>query len=65
MLALTRKKGQSIRIGEGTDAIVVTLCQIYGSRARIGIEAPRHVPVMRSEIDDRWDQEEETPNAQS
>ena len=64
MLCLTRSEGESIRIGHGPDAVVVTLCRIYGSRARIGIDAPRHVPVVRSEIADR-DHQEGTPDART
>lgn len=61
MLVLTRSESESIRIGDGPDAVTVTLVRLFGKRARIGIEAPRHVPVVRSEIADR--DQEETPDA--
>ena len=47
MLALTRKKGESIIIG---DDIEVTVLSIAGDAVKIGIDAPRAVPVNRKEI---------------
>ena len=47
MLVLSRKQGQSIRIG---DDIVVTLVQVRRNQVRIGVEAPAHVPIYREEI---------------
>ena len=47
MLVLTRKSSQSIVIG---DDIVVTILEIRGDQIRIGISAPRDVPVFREEI---------------
>jgi carbon storage regulator len=47
MLVLTRKVGESIRIG---DSIMVEVVKISGQRATIAIEAPRRVVVDRSEI---------------
>lgn len=47
MLVLTRMEGESILIGDDTR---VTLLEIRGGQIRIGIEAPRDVPVMRSEL---------------
>ena len=47
MLALTRKKGESIIIG---DDIEVTILSITGDSVKIGIDAPRSVPVNRKEI---------------
>jgi len=47
MLVLTRKKGQSIVIG---DDIEVTLLDIQGDQIRLGIDAPRKVPVHRKEV---------------
>ena len=48
MLVLTRKRGESIRIG---DDIVITLSGINGSRAGIAIDAPRDIPIIRSELE--------------
>ena len=51
MLVLTRKQGSSVVIGEGPDKIVVTLLEIQnGSQVRIGIQAPEHVAIVRSEL---------------
>lgn len=47
MLILMRKPGESITIGSD---IVVTLVSLDRSRARIGVQAPRDVPVDREEI---------------
>ena len=49
MLVLSRKKGESIVIG---DDIVVTIVEVRGDKIRLGIEAPRDVPVHRKEIRD-------------
>jgi carbon storage regulator len=46
-LALTRKVGESIVIG---DDIVVTLINIGSNRVKLGIEAPQKVGVYRKEI---------------
>lgn len=47
MLVLTRKPNQAINIG---DDIVVTVLEVRGDQVRLGIEAPKHVPVQREEI---------------
>jgi carbon storage regulator len=47
MLVLTRKSNQSIMIG---DDIEVTVLSIMGEKVRIGIQAPREVPVFRTEV---------------
>jgi carbon storage regulator len=47
MLVLTRKSNQSIMIG---DDIEVSVLAIMGEKVRIGIEAPRTVPVFRKEV---------------
>jgi carbon storage regulator len=47
MLILMRRAGESIYIGSN---IVVTLVSLDRNRARIGIEAPRDIPVDREEI---------------
>ena len=46
MLILTRKVGESIEIGDG---VKVTLFEIRGDRAKIGIEAPNDVEIRRPE----------------
>ena len=47
MLVLTRKSNQSIMIG---DDIEVTVLSIMGEKVRIGIQAPRDIPVFRTEV---------------
>ncbi len=47
MLVLNRKKNEKIMIGED---IVVTVLSTGGSNARIGIEAPDGVAILREEI---------------
>jgi carbon storage regulator len=47
MLVLTRKSNQSIMIG---DEIEVSVLAIMGEKVRIGIDAPRSIPVFRKEV---------------
>jgi carbon storage regulator len=47
MLIITRRAGEKIMLG---DDIVVHVMEIVGNTARIGIEAPRSIPVYREEI---------------
>ena len=47
MLVLTRKSNQSIMIG---DDIEISVLAIMGEKVRIGIQAPRSVPVFRREV---------------
>ncbi len=47
MLVLTRKSNHSIMIG---DDIEVSVLAIVGEKVRIGIQAPRDVPVFRKEV---------------
>jgi carbon storage regulator len=47
VLVLTRKSNQSIMIG---DDIEISVLAIMGEKVRIGIEAPRSVPVFRREV---------------
>jgi carbon storage regulator len=47
MLVLTRKSHQSIMIG---DDIEVSVVSVAGEKVRVGIEAPRAVPVFRKEV---------------
>ena len=53
MLVLTRKRGEKIQIG---DDVTITVCEFRhtsgGLQVRIGIEAPREVPVHRGEVYD-------------
>jgi carbon storage regulator len=47
MLIITRKPGEKIMLG---DDVIIEVMEISGSRVRIGIAAPRSVPVYREEI---------------
>ena len=47
MLVLTRKKEETIRIGEN---IIVKVVRIRGNTVRIGIEAPTSLSVRRGEL---------------
>jgi carbon storage regulator len=47
MLVLTRKTNQSIMIG---DDVEVSVLAVAGDKVRIGITAPRDVPVFRKEV---------------
>jgi carbon storage regulator len=47
MLVLTRKTNESIMIG---DDIEFSILSVSGEKVRIGVEAPREVPVYRKEI---------------
>jgi len=47
MLVLTRKKDESIVIAHN---IVITVIEVVGNKVKLGIVAPRDVPVHREEI---------------
>ncbi len=47
MLALSRKTGESIVIGND---IEITVLEIRGDQAKLGINAPKSVPIYRKEI---------------
>lgn len=47
MLALTRKKGDSLVINNN---IEITVLEIRGDQIKIGIDAPKDVPIYRKEV---------------
>ena len=47
MLALTRKKGEAIVIN---NKIEITILEIHGDQIKIGITAPKDVPIYRKEV---------------
>ena len=50
MLILTRKVGESVLIGDG---IKVSILAVKGNQVRVGIDAPKDVPVHREEVRER------------
>lgn len=47
MLALTRKKGEALVLNNN---IEVTILEIRGDQVKIGISAPKEVPIYRKEV---------------
>lgn len=47
MLALTRKKGESLVINNN---IEITVLDVRGDQVKIGISAPKNVPIYRKEV---------------
>jgi carbon storage regulator len=47
MLIITRRAGEKVMVG---DDVVIHVMEIVGNTVRVGIEAPRSVPVYREEI---------------
>lgn len=52
MLTLTRRKGERLNIGLSVE---ITVLEISGGRVRLGINAPRRLPVHRGEIVERME----------
>jgi carbon storage regulator len=50
MLVLGRKTDESLLVGSD---IVITILGIEGDRVKVGINAPKHVTILRSEVRDR------------
>lgn len=59
MLILTRRVGESVYIG---DDIRLTVLGVRDSQVRIGIDAPKEIPVHREEIYYRIKHEQEAKN---
>ena len=55
MLVLTRKRDESIVIGDDVTIVVV---EIRGDKVRLGITAPKEIPVHRREVYDAIHEEE-------
>ena len=47
MLILSRKKGESIRIGEDIEIFVT---EVKGDKVRLGISAPENMKISRAEL---------------
>ena len=56
MLILTRRIGETLNIG---DDVQVTVLGVKGNQVRLGINAPKDVPVHREEIYERIKREKE------
>lgn len=58
MLVLSRKPNEQILIGEN---VVITVVAIRGGHVRLGIDAPREIPVHRKEVFDALREATESP----
>jgi carbon storage regulator len=58
MLVLSRQRDESIIIG---DNIVITIVDIRGDKVRLGIQAPKEIPVHRQEVYDAIQRESAKP----
>jgi carbon storage regulator len=54
MLILTRRVGETVVIG---DEITVTVLEVKGNQIRLGIQAPKEIPVHREEVYVRLNEE--------
>ena len=61
MLIITRRVGESLKIGQLEDMlggpVTVTVLRVQGDKVRIGIDAPRNIRVDREEIRAKIDAE--------
>lgn len=57
MLVLTRRRGETLTIG---DSIRVTVLAVNGNQVRIGVDAPKEIEVHRLEIWEKIQDEQES-----
>ncbi|MFU0831626.1 MAG: Translational regulator CsrA [Oscillospiraceae bacterium] len=62
MLIITRKTSESIQIGSD---IEITVTEISGERVKIGINAPKGIPIMRKELLETQELNKEASTASS
>ena len=62
MLILTRRMNETLMVG---DDVRVTVLGISGNQVRIGVQAPRHIPVHRQEIYEKIKKEESSKSGSS
>ena len=62
MLILTRRVGETLMVG---DEVSITVLGVKGNQVRIGINAPKDVPVHREEIYQRIKMEENSSGSEN
>jgi carbon storage regulator len=62
MLILTRRMNETLMVG---DDVSVTVLGINGNQVRIGVKAPRHIPVHRKEVYDKIKKQESSDSGLS
>jgi carbon storage regulator len=58
MLILTRRPNQALLIGSD---VIVTVLEVDGDRVRLGIAAPRDIPILRDELIGKLDAQVASP----
>ena len=53
MLILTRRVGETLIIGNGINKIIVTMLDVTGKQAKVGITAPIDIKIYRNEVYER------------
>ncbi len=53
MLLLTRRIGEAVMIGTGSNMSTVRILGVKGNQVKIGIDAPKETPVNRQEVHER------------
>jgi carbon storage regulator len=61
MLILSRKESECIHLG---DDIVVTIVRVNGDKVRIGVQAPPHVKILRTELELNWEENPQIPTSE-
>ncbi|MGD9560459.1 MAG: carbon storage regulator CsrA [Oscillospiraceae bacterium] len=59
MLILTRKPGQGFTVG---DDIEITITEISGDKVRVGINAPKEVKILRLELSETVEENQQAAN---